>query len=1755
MTTEYKSRFFPKSEDNKIFEYVVKATFPNLNPEQLNILGNYMIILIQYIATCFDFYSDIDAFRNKLKQNSYKDCRWLLTYLVPYINSNIKGFDEIKDLNELYTLEYKEIDVKKLPENTQRIISDDNQNFKTLEPISFRSPKYVFSNVQYGRFDKSGNTYKSIKFDYSHIKDNFYLLLDTIKSMRYKMHINWIDILPFRLDNYKESNVYKYTVKKITSEKSAESKESQSSQSSELNVNRFEDWDPIEDLPLDKFNNPQVISSFHSKVIGLNIGDVYNTISMDLYDSIVKIKWLLFDTIIEVNTVITPIPLIFMLKALFPTDEILTGTKYIGISDTTKNLFEDQLNILIKAYNDSTPMTFTTDDISVVLLEGSINTLINAMVMFIDQKYSKIFKKDSTYTPLDESIKKKNIDDYDQTRSYDKSIIQKTLKSISAPLMYNFLVDVLEEFKNTWYSNKLLTPDKSSILNLIDDETGYNYVKIEPGLYITYKNIYNFCKSFVHYNKKKVKLNELEGDKASTIYKRYSKLWSGLTDTFKEEFTKKINGEIPHISWFNIYWNLFHVTKEYNQSITTNDIHDNIISSMGKIYDTLKTSIVDIIFESMIINGTLTNMVAITELTNAKLYDMSIKKQKIELVGKIADKYFKEKSPYMSDAYYYLTNKPFDQIKPFRIKFEGEIKEYNYSKIVSDPGLAAYLAPAYHWIAQVGFCHRFIHNRVNYITGATGAGKSTEIPKLYIYYSKSIDRIPNTTVIVTVPRKNVAEENSEYVSNQLALPREVYDQNDKAQESNNFTIQYKHSTASHYTNGNFPKIQFVTDGTVRDMLTNPLGISTHKNKNKNFVYGRSNEYHIIIVDEAHEHNANMDMILSMAKNVAFYNNRIRIVIVSATMDADEPTYRRFYRDLNDNRKYPLNNWIEKHKLDRINTERRFHISPPDVGTKFKIDEYYLPDKKVVDIVKEIVNNSRNGEILVFHPGSADITATVSDLNEHDVMPSDVIALPYHAKMPKDKQYIVKKIHDQLKNIKINKSDNFITTDIESGTNSYNRAVIVSTNISEASITYPSLKYVVETGVEKTGVFDYKTRSDVLKEGNITEASRLQRKGRVGRTSPGTVYYTYSKGLMESNKKQFNISIQDLHLSIFQTLLRDESENPIFTPLVTEIVSGRFKNKSISSDDLEKQIIKSYSDISKDYDEKFVESIVIVIKDLYISNDMYYSYTGDMYDNTTNSKIGRQLGFPYPVYFSGYDVEQLTDNTGKFYIVHPNELDVERNINGDIVYIVSSDPDSIKLVINKNNLKIPNIENQIMDSNKIGVFWSTLLDMKLCKISNNTIIKTGMGAVLQYALAKLKDIEDINLAKLLILSYGVSKSNQEFDRILGIISYLIVVRSEPRKMFVADPLIINKYKQLSIDRGRLMSPSNKDILQRTKKIINIDNKCHSDLTIVSNVTTIIDKLIKIEADSNVSGDSFDKLKFTVGKNDKVSDLLSLIDGLTDSTGFNEDGLEYRDYTLNILINDYTDLMISTLEKNLQLLNDIGIDQSSYKRFLKLREKLRKNFRDMINDVDGFSRRDNKYFNNFIDIKKFMKRERDIMDSRNIGTLKGALLLAQPYSLVRKIDNTQHHYVSVYSPNLSTMYSIKSTSRNKYFPDTYVDPSALQEYIHHIQSNTESASISGLTRIVLDDLYLVADIYIPLLNDEYGIGIDNDAIKKYTESRYTKRHIEKDINITIGDSDEFDAVNKVNDTVEKIKGDLQRLNSSNSYNLIYPKTQKN
>ena len=73
------------------------------------------------------------------------------------------------------------------------------------------------------------------------------------------------------------------------------------------------------------------------------------------------------------------------------------------------------------------------------------------------------------------------------------------------------------------------------------------------------------------------------------------------------------------------------------------------------------------------------------------------------------------------------------------------------------------------WICQIQQYHHFINQRVIYVTGSTGAGKSTIYPLIMLYATKIINYNNNGKVVCTIPRIQPGENNMERIMNSIGF--------------------------------------------------------------------------------------------------------------------------------------------------------------------------------------------------------------------------------------------------------------------------------------------------------------------------------------------------------------------------------------------------------------------------------------------------------------------------------------------------------------------------------------------------------------------------------------------------------------------------------------------------------------------------------------------------------------------------------------------------------------------------------------------------------------------------------------------------------------------------------------------------------------------------------------------------------------------------------------------------------------------------
>lgn len=653
-----------------------------------------------------------------------------------------------------------------------------------------------------------------------------------------------------------------------------------------------------------------------------------------------------------------------------------------------------------------------------------------------------------------------------------------------------------------------------------------------------------------------------------------------------------------------------------------------------KIWEQCKENIVMFVYQSLSFDGLL-SMIDTTYHEKKLSIPKELLKQTYFITG---DRYYEIINKQRVDKYY--TDKIYDG-KMCPDMFEFAINQ-------SRPWYNSYIL---NWATQIGFYLHYINNRVMFVTGATGIGKSTQIPKLLLYSLKMIDYKDDGSIVCSEPKQQPTRQTAERISDELGVPI----------KKDFRYIQYKFRGEEKYSEiVRYNHIKFVTDGILEKEVHNPYMKWKVENK-----YTNANIYDIIIVDESHEHNKNMDITLTLLQHSLFYNNNLRLIIMSATMDYDEKIYRRFFRDINDNKKFPLNNEIQSYNIDRINVDRRFNITTFDNKDPFKITENYVPNKDLDKIILDIIKKDAINDILLFEPGHNDIIKTVKKINKNVNIPFKTIALPFHSKMTTEQKEIISKINELKKKLNISKNEDFELSEqpcVTYEVNKYEQVIIVATNIAEAAITIPSLKYVIDIGKSKVLFYNPYSGKSILQLTDISETSRIQRRGRVGRTTDGYVYYLYEKNDKINNKINYNISSSDLTENILRLKKIDNNE---------------FIDIDINNiNDLDLTIID--------------KNITKLFENQYYLNGKFYNYNGlGTYKNIIHKRTD----------------EVFEDKLGKFYIIHPDELYIKRNTFGEIVSI------------EKNDFGIKIIDNKI-DSIKIKSFLNNLINHKLIDLDGN-----------------------------------------------------------------------------------------------------------------------------------------------------------------------------------------------------------------------------------------------------------------------------------------------------------------------------------------------------------------------------------------------------------------------------------------------------
>ena len=559
-------------------------------------------------------------------------------------------------------------------------------------------------------------------------------------------------------------------------------------------------------------------------------------------------------------------------------------------------------------------------------------------------------------------------------------------------------------------------------------------------------------------------------------------------------------------------------------------------------------------------------------------------------------------------CYHYLKGITYEQLKQNNkriikesikqmIKEKKDIKKYKKELIDGDFqfGDINSLRNIYavRWTSQLKLFINYTYSNVMFITGGTGVGKSTQIPKLISYCSVVIDNKPNARTVCTQPRiqptqsmiyiarqmgiiipygknksaytdKKVCDDNAQYYSSEdpdkqtinitspvfkMETDKSLYNQIIKR---GNFLLDdriIRGNLINDYLINKYLKDRNVTDEDMKNAKKYPNDQLMYYLSDSRINYiSKYLQYHNIIIDEVHEHNFNMDSLLCIL-NYYLPTNNYKLFIITATFEADEISFRKYFK---------FNN--------RNLIDNRCHFSEPFKTTTYNIKEQYedkinsvteLSDDEKNDKILTYINNlTTYGDIIVFKAGSAEVNKCVNFLNDN-MKDETTIAIPFYSQMNESlKDYVKNKSHAKKLSKKLITND-LIDVDNyskESDAKVYKHYVLVATNIAEASITIDALTHVIDDGLQKKKVFDYHTfTDDKLELKPIGETNRLQRKGRVGRRGDGTAYFLYAKDTLINEKPIYAITTDDIRPFVFNCLNNEKENATNLTIPVNELI--------------------------------------------------------------------------------------------------------------------------------------------------------------------------------------------------------------------------------------------------------------------------------------------------------------------------------------------------------------------------------------------------------------------------------------------------------------------------------------------------------------------------------------------------------------------------------------------------------------------------
>jgi len=347
------------------------------------------------------------------------------------------------------------------------------------------------------------------------------------------------------------------------------------------------------------------------------------------------------------------------------------------------------------------------------------------------------------------------------------------------------------------------------------------------------------------------------------------------------------------------------------------------------------------------------------------------------------------------------------------------------------------------------------NNEVSVIEGETGSGKTTVVPLIALEIAQQNAENGMGRVIVTQPRRFPAQSLFKYMKTPMGG-----------------RVGYRHGGGAQVTKDT--QLEFAVEGSLLNDIVkgdDPLMM----------------DYDTVVVDEVHEGTVNSAILLALLKDIQKKRRHaqkpLKIIMTSATLDKDKMI--NYFRDSStpdivpghikvEGKPYPVEEFYENSSVDIRDVE-------------------VTAAKRAIEVLGR--GATEPGDVLIFMPGEREIKRTVKAIEAYiadsGVSPGELEIISMSGS--DDTTEAMEKVYEETSK----------------------RRIIVSTNMAETSVTIPTVRVVIDSGLMRQNIFDSQTGLSGLETVDSTKSNSRQRRGRAGRTQPGTAHFLFTKEQFDS----------------------------------------------------------------------------------------------------------------------------------------------------------------------------------------------------------------------------------------------------------------------------------------------------------------------------------------------------------------------------------------------------------------------------------------------------------------------------------------------------------------------------------------------------------------------------------------------------------------------------------------------------------------